>query len=200
VNTPGASTCARCHAILAPHSPLSDASRLDVASEPSDRTASRSASAPTQRRRALIITLILAVLLGLTGYGAVRAAELLQHAMRPPANPTEVANTACKAYTTQDYALLTQEIDPAPVPPANNDPFNPAIVQTQLRALDKISGVVVRCTPGTFTSSPAGGQYPLTLHREKASGNVGVVLVLHLQRDGSWKISRETNFAGTSTS
>jgi hypothetical protein len=148
----------------------------------------------------LTISLTLAALVVLTGIGAVRAAELLQHAVRPSASATGVAATACTAYSTQNYALLTGQIDPTPVPPSNNDPFNPAVVQTQLRALDKIQGTVQRCDLGHLTPNSTGGQYPISLHRSHTSGPITVVLIVRVQTDGTWKISRETNFAGVPAS
>ncbi len=198
LNVEGATTCARCHAALAPRSPLSEARRQDQQGDARRQTPSDSLRVASERRRRVLnITLVLAVLVGLTGFGAVRAAELLQHALRPLADPADIATTACTAYSTQNYLLLTQQIDPMPVPPSNNDPFYPAVVQTQLRALDKIQGIVQRCDLGHFTASGTAGQYSIVLHRARMSEQITVALVLHLQQDGSWKISRETNFAGT---
>jgi hypothetical protein len=199
LNAAGAATCARCHAALSPRSPLSEARRQadqGFASEARGQASSTSPRVSSRRRRTLTITLTLAAFVGLAGFGAVRAAELLQHALRPLPGPADIANTACTAYSTQNYVLLTQQIDPAPVPPSNSDPFNPAVVQTQLRALDKIQGAVQRCDLGHFTASSAGGQYPIILERTQHTGPITVALVLHQRQDGSWKISRETNFAG----
>jgi len=201
LNVEGATTCARCHAALAPRSPLGEARRQDLHSDARRQTPSDPLRASSQRRRRVLnVTLVLAVLVGLTGFGAVRAAELLQHALRPLADPATIATTACTAYSTQKYSLLTQQIDPTPVPPSNNDSFNPAVVQTQLLALDKIQGIVQRCTLGHFTASGTGGQYPIVLHRARMSEQITVTLVLRLQQDSSWKISRETNFAGAPSS
>lgn len=148
-------------------------------------------------RSTLIVTVALAALLALTGFGAVRAAELLQHAMHILVTPTDLARTTCTAYTTQNYALLTQQIDPTPIPPANSDTFNPAAVSTQLRAIDKIQGATQRCDIGAFDANGTTGQYHFTLRRSQASGAIALVLILREQSDGSWKISRETNFGGT---
>jgi hypothetical protein len=197
LNAEGATTCARCHAALAPRSPLSEARRQE---QQGDALHQVTGDVSTERRRRVLnITLVLAVLIGLAGYGAVRAAELLQHALRPSADPAVVATTACTAYRSQNYPSLTQQIDPMPVPPSNNDPFNPNVVQTQLRALDKIQGVVQRCDLGHFSASGTSGQYTIILHRARMSEQITVTLVLRLQQDSSWKISRETNFAGTPT-
>jgi hypothetical protein len=207
-NAETAITCARCGAALAPRSPLSAARRGglretdDTSWTGSSRAAAAQSSSATSRRRLRIlsISLVLAVLVGFTGYGAVRAAELLQRATRPPANPADLAATACTAYVTQNYALLTAQVDPTPVPPANSDPFNPAVIQTQLRSLDKIQGIVQRCDPGHFSAIGSGGQFPLTLQRTRVGTPVTVTLILRSQPDGTWKISRETSFAGTPAS
>jgi hypothetical protein len=195
LNAEGATSCARCHAALAPRSLLSEARRQEQQGDARRETASDAST--ERRRRVLNITLVLAVLVGLAGFGAVRAAELLQHALRPSADPAVLATTACTAYRTQNYQLLTQQIDSIPVPPSNNDPFNPEVVKTQLRALDKIQGVVQRCDLGRFGASGTGGQYSIVLHRARMSEQITITLVLRLQQDSSWKISRETNFAGT---
>ena len=146
------------------------------------------------------MTLALALLLTGAGYGAVRAAELLQHAMHILLTPTDLARTTCTAYTTQNYALLTAQIDPTPIPPANSDAFNPATVETQLRAVDKIQGITQRCDIGQFSSNGSTGQYSFTLHRTHVQSAITLVLILREQSDGSWKISRETNFTGTPAS
>lgn len=197
LNVEGATTCARCHAALAPRSPLSEARRQELPGEGRRETASDTSRVSSERRRRVLnVTLVLAALVSLTGFGAVRAAELLQHALRPQADPAAIATIACTAYRTQNYTLLTQQIDPMPVPPSNNDPFNAKVVQTQLRALDKIQGIVQRCDLGRFTASGTGGQYPIALHRARMSEQITITLVLRLQQDGSWKISRETSLAG----
>lgn len=154
--------------------------------------------AARRRRSAMAITLALAVLLALAGFGAVRAAELLQHAMHVIEAPADLARTTCTAYTTQNYPLLTAQIDPRPVPPADSDAFNPAVVQTQLRALDKIQGPTQRCDVGKVATNGTSGQYSLTLQRARHTGAITLTLILRQQSDGSWRISRETNFAGTS--
>lgn len=208
-NPDGAATCARCGVALAPRSPLSEARRgrsLGASDSEIRAGSSRSVSAQTprvasrRRLRTLTISLTLAVLVALTGFGAVRAAELLQQATRPPANPSAVANTACTAYLTQNYPLLTAEVDPTPVPPANSDSFNPAVIQTQLRSADKIQGVVERCTPSHFVTTATGGQFPLSMQRTRVSTPITVTLILRAQADGSWKISRETSFTGSPAS
>ena len=152
---------------------------------------------PSNRGRlALVMTLALAVLLAGAGFGAVRAAELLQHAMHVLLTPTDLARATCTAYTTQTYALLTAQIDPTPIPPANSDAFNPAAVATQLRAVDKIQGTTQRCDIGQFSATGSTGQYSFTLHRTHVQSAIALVLILREQSDGSWKISRETNFTG----
>jgi hypothetical protein len=149
--------------------------------------------------RALIISLALALPIGLAGYGAVRAADLLQHSMTSVTQPTDVVTVVCTAYKSQNYTLLTQKIDPAPVPPALTDTFNPNIVTTQLKALDKIQGTVSACQPGQATTAGDVVQYSLTMQRTHHPLPITVVLILHRAQDGTWKISRETNFAGSSS-
>lgn len=152
---------------------------------------------PPRRSPALAITLALAVALALVGVEAVRAGELLQHAMHVVVAPSDIARATCTAFTSQNYALLTQQIDPTPVPPANSDAFNPAAVQTQLRSIDKIEGPAQHCEVGQFTANGTTGQYSVTLQRANHPGTIALVLILRQQRDGSWRISRETNLAGT---
>jgi hypothetical protein len=222
-NRGGATTCSRCHADLTPRSPLSAAYRRqkDAGPDPNqypdqyldhyaerdgdweafagaDAHAGGAYRAPhASQGRALSITLALAVVLALAGLGAVHGAELLAFAMRV-SGPDDVATIACTAYTTQRYPLLTQRIDPAPVPPAVTGAFNPASVETQLRALDKTQGIVQRCDLGRFSGGDPAAQYPITLWRAHAPLAATIVLLLRHEPNGAWMISRATNFAGSS--
>jgi hypothetical protein len=63
--------------------------------------------------------------------------------------------------------------------------------------VDKIQGTTQRCDIGQFSANGSAGQYSFTLRRAHVQNAITLVLFLREQSDGSWKISRETNFAGT---
>jgi hypothetical protein len=189
-NPSGVATCLECQAVLAPTSHLSSVRQRRATGPVPQRT--------SQPVRALLISLFLALPIGLAGYGAVRAADILQHSMSVT-GPIDVVTAACSAYKSQNYALLTQKIDPAPVPPALTDAFNPNVVQTQLKALDKIQGTVDSCQPGQSATAGDELQYSISVQRTHHPLPITVVLVLRRAQDGAWKISRETNFAGSAS-
>src|SRR5258706_10989040 len=128
-NPVAAAFCVECQADLTPRSPLSHSLKHAIPK----RARAEAPSAPNMWL-ALGVSLALALTLSLAGFGAVRAAGLLEYAMRA-AGPADVAATICAAYTTQKYDLLTRQLDSS-----GADALNPAAVQTQLRALDKIDG------------------------------------------------------------
>jgi hypothetical protein len=169
----------------------------DSGKDPDNDLGEYASARGASQARAMSISLALAVVLALAGYGAARAAELLEFAMRT-SGPIDVATVACAAYQSQRYQLLTQEIDPAPSPPRVTGAFNPAAIETQLRALDKLQGIVQHCDVGRFSGGDPIAQYTLTLQRARAPLPATIVLVLRHETDGAWKISRATNFSGSS--
>lgn len=164
-------------------------------------------SAAERGGSALRATLLLAVLLALVGVAGGGALNLLQHAMRVP-TADDTAQLVCTAYSQQNYDLLLQQIDPAPVPPSNTGAFDANALRSQLKSLDASQGDVASSgtTPGCtykqldFSNISVGNnalQYAFTLHRAHASKDFNLIMTLVRESDGTWKISRASNFTGS---
>lgn len=214
-NAATATICTRCRATL-----TTTSSSRQAGGGKSQRAASQSlqsnqpamADAESRRRRLLSVSLALALSLVLVGVGAVQAATILQRVLytsggaassvgapavsAPGLSAGEIGVQICAALKAQDYDKLAQRFDPAPVPPAITDTFNAAALRTELRAADKIQGKVQQCAPGLLSAAPnSGGRMPMTLKRADLPANVTIMVQLHRQSDGSWKIARDTKFA-----
>ena len=155
----------------------------------------------SRRRLRFRVTLALALLLLLLGLAGSEGAVLLQHALRTP-SADDIAQRVCTIYLREDYTFLLDQIDPTPLPPAHSDPFNPEARRAlldQLKNLDTSAGKVKRCgyKALTFDTSaqppPRQRQYLFTMERNTT---FTTVMTLALQSDGSWKISRDSNFLG----
>ncbi len=151
---------------------------------------------------ALRSMLLLAVLLTLVGLAGGGALKLLQHAMRVP-TADDTAQLVCTAYSQYNYDLLIQHIDPAPVAPSNTGTFDPTTLRDQLKSLDASQGNVSTCTYKQldFSNISVGNnalQYTFTMHRTHASKEFDLVMTLVHESDGTWKVSRASNFTGQS--
>lgn len=152
---------------------------------------------------ALRTTLLLAVLLLLVGVAGGSALKLLQHAMRVP-TADDTAQLICTAYSQQNYDLLIQRIDPAPVAPANTGSFDANALRGQLNSLDAGQGAVSTCTYRQldFSNISVGGnalQYTFAMHRAHAPKEFDLIMTFVHENDGTWKVSRASNFTGLSS-
>lgn len=176
---------------------------------PKDAKGEAQPAAQARKGGALRATLLLAVLLMLVGVAGGGALKLLQHAMRVP-TADDTAQLVCTAYTQQNYDLLIQQIDPAPVPPTNTGAFDANALRGQLKALDASQGVVASqgstagCTYKQldFTNVSVGAttlQYSFVLHRTHTSRSFDLIMTLVHESDGTWKVSRASNFTGATS-
>lgn len=173
----------------------------EAGAPPKDARSAAAAPAAERRGGALRATLLLAVLLALVGVAGGGALKLLQHAMRVP-TADDTAQLVCTAYSQQNYDLLLQQIDPAPVPPANTTTFDANALRAQLKSLDASQGDVSACTYKQldFSNITVGNnalQYAFTLHRTHASKEFDLIMTLMRESNGTWKISRASNFTGS---
>lgn len=159
---------------------------------------SRSAS------RTTVVLLSVLLLMGAAGAGSY---WVLGNAQRP----TGVANLAqrvCSAYQHADYDGLIAVIDPAPVPPKVPGDFTGAAqasLKATLRSLDSRSGAVTACTSAPSpsaggSSSPTRVQYTFTMTRAKSSGHpLSLLMTFVREKNGTWEITRDSDFFGTAT-
>ena len=160
-----------------------------------------SAVAAEQRSgSALRSVLLLAVLLMLVGFAGGSALKLLQYAMRVP-TADDTAQLVCTAYSQHNYDLLLQHIDSAPVPPANSGAFNPTALRSQLISLDASQGDVSHCSYkqlnfNNISASNTALQYAFVMQRTHASKEFDLIMTVVHESDGTWKISRASNFTG----
>jgi len=154
------------------------------------------------RQSALALTLILVLLLVVVGVGAYEASELLRQAIRP-LTPNDLAALTCTAFTTQNYGLLTTQIDPAPVAQAASGTFNSQQVVNRLTQLDAALGRVSRCgySPvGDASLTPGSNRQSYVLEMWRTHTPTipsGVTLIVRKTAAGRWMISRESNFLTT---
>lgn len=144
----------------------------------------------------LRVTIVLALLLVLVGVAAAGALKLLEHAMRAP-TANDTAQLVCTAFQRQDYNLLTQQIDPTPVPPAASDNFDATTLHQQLMSLDTSQGAVTSCKYSQLNTNVNPLQYDYTLRRERTASPITLIILIVHERDGTWKISRGSNLIGT---
>ena len=152
---------------------------------------------------------IVLMLLGGAGAGSYL---LLQQVTRNP-TAADVAQRVCTAYTTQNYQLLIDQIDPAPVAGQNalptgvssSGPFNSQVkseLVDTLKSLDASAGPVTSCQQhqiafkGT-SARPTSIQFVFTMRRADTP-KVAYSAVMNLVRSNStWKITRDSNFTST---
>jgi hypothetical protein len=150
-------------------------------------------------RLRLRVTLALALLLLVGGVISAIGASLLQQALRTP-TADDIAQRICTAYQRQDYDLLLAQIDPTPIPPAVPGPFDAAArnaLESQLRALDAVARDVTQCS---YKELAAGARQPADQRHYLYSMQRGVLYTMAMsltsQPDGSWKLTRDSDFLG----
>lgn len=153
----------------------------------------KSGAAGASAGTTLRMTIVLALLLLLVGVAGAGALKLLVHAMRPP-TAADTAQVTCTAFQRQDYALLIQQVDPAPVPPANL-PFNGTTLRTQLASLDTTYGTVTSCRYIKIGAGDNPAQFSFTLQRARATSTTSLVMYIVQKPDGSWKIRSDSELA-----
>jgi hypothetical protein len=141
----------------------------------------------------LAVTLILAIVFLILGMLAYQSGQLLQHALHPQTS-ADVASLVCTSFKSQNYAQLTNQLEPAATPTTTISQ-TPTLAD-QLRGLDTSNGKVTNCSYQLLSENEMSAQYALTLKRAKMPVPTGVVLVLHYHSGGAWKISSDTNFTG----
>ncbi|MBF6591975.1 MAG: hypothetical protein IVW57_15810 [Ktedonobacterales bacterium] len=149
---------------------------------------------------ALRAALALAVLLMLVGVAGGGALKLLRYAMRTP-TADDTAQIICTAYRQQNYDLLLQRIDSTPVPPANTGAFDANALRARLQVLDTSQGTVSSCAYrqldfGTTATTPGALQYTFAMRRARAANEFDLIMTLIYESDGTWKVSRASNFTG----
>lgn len=148
---------------------------------------------------AVRLTLLLAVALALIGVAGGEAMGLLQRAMRVP-SADDTAQLVCTAYQSQNYDILLNVIDPTPVPPAQTGPFDAAArssLANTLKSLDAGSGEVTSCAyQEPLPQSGSALRYILTMRRTRVTVDITMPITLLRQPDGSWKVSRGSDFTG----
>jgi len=152
---------------------------------------------------------IVLMLLGGAGAGSYL---LLQQVTRNP-TAADVAQRVCTAYTTQNYQLLIDQIDPAPVAGQNSlstgvsssGPFNSQVkseLVDTLKALDASAGPVTSCQQhqlafkGT-SAQPTSIQFVFTMHRADTPKVTYSAVMNFVRSTGTWKITRDSNFTST---
>jgi hypothetical protein len=144
------------------------------------------------------------ILLGVAGAGSF---SLLQQVTQVP-TAADIAERVCTAYTTQNYQLLIDQIDPAPVAEATTTPGIISSTGTfdttsqnqlinALKALDTSAGIVTSCQQHQIVfQGSASVQFVFTMHRSD-SPSVTYSSVMHfVQHGGTWMVARDSNFTG----
>lgn len=181
-NAAGAETCTRCGTLL--------------------RSAPVGSGASAGRRGSpRRMTLALALLLAVVGVGAAQSASLLQRAVVPEVTAGDIAGRVCSALLTQNYTLLTNQIDPTPEPPTAPAPFDAKALGDALRALDESAGKVTSCqdrqVSAAASSQVSVANFAVTVQREKLPVPQGILLILTRRPGQGWKVSRASNLTGS---
>lgn len=161
----------------------------------------RAAAAGGARRPGSAGRITLALIVALLALGALGAGSLwaLNGAQlsAPTSSEDQLAARICTAYKTRNYDLLIANIDPAPVPPTAPTAFTDAAQKAfaaNLRALDTQSGAVTQCSFKQIASISAGHvHYGFTMTRVKGRQST-LVMDFVQEKDGSWKIARDSQF------
>ena len=172
------------------------------------------ASSKDASRDVLALWIVLVIVLVLMGVAGAGSFSLLQQVTQPP-TAADIAERVCTAYTTQNYQLLIDQIDPTPVAEATTSPgtisstgtFDTA-AQNQLintlKALDESAGIVTSCRQQqiVFTGSAANPtikQFQFTMHRADSPTAAFTSLMNFVQHGGTWMVERNSDFYGTPT-
>lgn len=130
--------------------------------------------------------IILLLLVGVGAYAAVEAAN----GILLGGDASALARRVCHDLTSQGYDDLTSLVDPTPTFNAT-DAWSAAVVRTQLRQADKISGQVTSCSADPITRDATGSH--AVLHLDRANSRALTIdLWITQQHDGTWLISRRT--------
>jgi hypothetical protein len=136
---------------------------------------------------------------------------LLEQATRAP-TITDIAQSVCTDYTTQNYQLLINQIEPGPITGGSSLPngFNlsgqfdsnaKSQLTSALQSLDRSSGRVISCQQHQLTyhgsaANPSRAQFIFQMHRS-GTPKVYSSLMNFTQASGTWLITRDSNFVGT---
>jgi hypothetical protein len=152
---------------------------------------------------------ILLILLG--GAGAVSYVLLEQVTRNPTA--ADVAQRVCTAYTTQNYQLLIDQIDPTPIAGqgilpssvSSSGPFSSQVkseLVDTLKSLDASAGPVTSCQQHQLafkgsSARPTSIQFVFTMRRADTPKVTYSAVMNFVRRNGTWMITRDSNFTGT---
>jgi hypothetical protein len=139
------------------------------------------------------VTLVLAVLLVLLGAAAGLATFQLGRIVSRQAR-SDTATEICTMLQHQQYAALTELVDPAPVPPSASGTFDAQKLQSQLQALDQQQGVVNDCSWSSLQLSDESGTYQIVVRRRSPTISSVVTVVLEHEPNNGWLISRGSAF------
>jgi hypothetical protein len=154
-----------------------------------------------KRRTLLNQTLLLMCALLVVGAAGIAALLLLDHATRPPTSD-DIAARICTAYKTQNYSTIIKQVNgtyQGQIGPSG--PFD-ATAQKQLTNTltnaDKRYGKVRTCTPSEVSDNRTqAGEirtYNLIIQRSPPSQPVTLAVYLVKGSDGSWYITRGSDF------
>jgi hypothetical protein len=174
------------------------------------------ASSKDAGRNVLGLWMVLVTILLLLGVAGAGSFALLQQVTRMP-TAADIAQRVCTAYTTQNYQLLINQIDPTPVAEptttpgeiSSNGSFD-TTAQNQListlKGLDKSAGIVTSCHQRqiVFTGSaanPGSVQFVFLMQRAGTSNGTSSgtysSLMNFVQHSDTWMVARDSNFIGT---
>jgi hypothetical protein len=170
------------------------------------------ASSKDASRSVLGLWMVLVIVLLLLGVAGAGSFALLQQVMRMP-TAADIAQRVCTAYTTQNYQLLINQIDPAPVAEATTTPGGISSTSAfdstaknqliaTLKGLDKSAGIVVSCQQRQIVikgsaANPASAQFVFLMHRADTPSVIYSSPMHFVQRGGTWMVARDSNFTGT---
>ena len=162
-------------------------------------------------RLGLFLVLVISLLLlGVAGAGSY--ALLLQVTAAPTV--TDIAERVCTAYTTQNYQLLINQIDPTPIPgatplPGGASPSGPFDANaknqlvSELQTLDVNYGPVVNCQQHQLVNGSGvadtsnSAQFIFLMHRSDTPNVTYSCLMNFVRQSGNWMVTRDSNFTGT---
>ncbi|PWT71979.1 MAG: hypothetical protein C5B60_10165 [Chloroflexi bacterium] len=157
---------------------------------------------------------MLVIVLSLLGGLGAGSYILLEQATRTP-TVTDIAQGVCNAYTTQNYQLLINQIEPGPITGGSSLPngFNlsgpfdsnaKSQLTSALQTLDRNYGRVTSCQQRQLRYQGAAvntgrAQFIFVMHRSGTPDVVYSCLMNFTQASGTWLITRDSNFIGTPT-
>ncbi|MGH2514710.1 MAG: hypothetical protein ACRDHP_03560 [Ktedonobacterales bacterium] len=154
----------------------------------------KAATAGARAGTTLRVTIVLALLLLIVGVAGGGALKLLVHAMRLP-TAADTAQIVCTAFQGQNYSLLLQQVDPAPVSGAGSGTFDGAALRAQLTSLDASVGKVTSCSYIKIGTNVNPAQYSFTLQRAHAKSTTSLVIYIIQEAGGTWKLRSDSELA-----